>query len=166
MRTLSTTIFLTLTLTIGQSFSSGQVNAQNIQQNVLQKAIVDSTFIFGSWTENGGTETHLKYLGQLTTVHGQTFKILNSTNFWGLSHRATSRILVFNDKNKHVGTYYVTMVTDLPTKLENGKFIFKNMPEVCDNNLITVADLKKRLPKQFFRKCKGEYGDIFSFENE
>lgn len=70
MRTFSITIFLILTLTIGQNFSSAQVNSENIRQNVLQKAIVDSTFIFGKWTENGGTETHLKYLGQLTTVHG------------------------------------------------------------------------------------------------
>jgi hypothetical protein len=132
MRTLSITIFLTLTLTIGHSFLSGQVNDQNFRQKVLQKAIIDITFIFGKWTENGGTETHLKYFGQLTTVHGQTFRILNSTNFWGISHRATSRILVFNDQNKYVGNYHVTMITDLPTKLENGKFIFKNIAEDCD----------------------------------
>jgi len=166
MKILSITIFLILTLTIGQSFSSGQVNDASIRQYVLQKAIVDSTFIFGKWTENGGTETHLKYLGQLTTVHGQTFKILNSTNFWGLSHRATSRILVFNDQNKYVGNYHVTMITDLPTKLENGKFIFKNIAEDCDKNLSTEIDLKKGLPKQFFRKCKSKYGDIYSFEKE
>jgi hypothetical protein len=164
MRTLSFTIFLTLILTIGYSFSSGQGKEQNFQQIVLQKAIIDSTFILGQCTEDGGTETHLKYLGKLTTVHGRTFKILNSTNFWGLSHRATSRILVFDAKNNYVGNYYVALITDLPTNLENGKFIFKNETEDCDKNLRTVIDLKEGLPKQFFKKCKGQYGDIYSFE--
>lgn len=164
MRTLAITVFLTLTLTIGHSFSFGQANDQNFQQNILQKGIVDSTFIFGKWTENSGTETHLKYLGQVTTKHGQTFKILNSIWIWGLSHRATSRILVFDNQNKYVGNYYVTLTTDLPTKLKNGKLIFENTDEDCDKKLTTIIDLNKGLPKQFFRKCKGEYGDFYSFE--
>lgn len=157
--------FLTLTLTFG-IYSNAQVNDQAIRQKILEKAIVDSSFIFGKWTEKGGTETHLKYLGQVTTKHGQTFKILNSSWFWGLSHRATSRILVFNDKNKYVGNYYVTMTTDLPTKMKNGKLIFKNIGEDCDKNLTTIVNLKNGLPKQFFRKCKGKYGDIYSLDTE
>jgi hypothetical protein len=132
----------------------------------LEKAIVDSMFIFSRWTEKGGTETHLTYLGQVTTKHGQTFKILNSSLFWGLSHHATSDILVFNDRNQYVGNYYVTMITDLPTKMESGKLIFENTDEDCDKNLTTILDLKNGLPKQFFRKCKGMYGDIYSFGTE
>lgn len=157
--------FLTLTLTFA-IYSNAQVSDQTIRQKVLVKAIVDSSFVFGRWTEKGGTETHLKYLGQVTTKHGKTFNILNSSWIWGLSHRATSGILVFNDKNQYVGKYYVGMTTDLPTKMENGKLIFKNTDEDCDKNLTTIVDLKNGLPKQFFRKCKGKYGDIYGFDTE
>jgi hypothetical protein len=158
--------FLTLTLTFAVSIVNGQVNDQTIRQRVLENAIVDSTFTFGKWTEKGGTETHLKYLGQFTTKQGRTFKILNSMWFWGLSQRATSRILVFDNNNKYVGNYYVTTTTDLPTKLQSGKLIFKNTDKDCDRNLMTIVDLKRGLPKQFFRKCKGEYGDVYTFDNK
>ncbi|MFN8356429.1 MAG: hypothetical protein U0Y10_18375 [Spirosomataceae bacterium] len=158
-------IFLALTLT-SAVYSNAQVNDEVARQKVLQKAVVDSLFIFGKWTEKGGTETHLKYLGQVRTKHGQTFKILNSSWFWGLSHRVTSRILVFNDKNKYVGNYPLTLTTDLPTKMENGKLIFKNTDADCDKNLITIINLKNGLPRQFFRKCKGKNGDIYIFDTE
>jgi hypothetical protein len=164
MTTLSS-IFLSLTLTFAIC-SNAQVNDHIIQQKVLKEAIVDSLFIFGKWTEKGGTETHLKYLGQVKTKHGQTYKILNSSWFWGLAHRATSRILVFNSNDKYVGSYQVTMTTDLPIKMENGHLIFKNIDEQCDQNLTTSVELSGGLPNQFFRKCKGKYGDICIFDTE
>jgi hypothetical protein len=145
---------------------TGQVNDKSIRQKVLNTAIIDSTFIFGKWTENGGTETHLTFLGQVTTNKRQTFKLVNSIYYWGLSHRATSRILVFNNKNEYIGNYRVTMTNDLPTKMENEKLIFHNSGEECDKNLVTTIDLNKGLPKQFFRKCKESFGDIYSFDNE
>src|SRR6476660_9446962 len=115
------TAFLTLVLANFITYSNAQVSDQTIRTKVLKKALIDSTFIFGKWTKEGGTETYLTYLGQVTTKHDQTFKILNSTLVWGLSHRASSSILVFNDRNQYVGSYYVTTVTDLPTKMENGE---------------------------------------------
>ncbi len=164
--TASYAIFFTLVLTIAFGCASGQVHDQNIRQKVLHKAIIDRTFIFGKWTETKGTETHLTYLGRVTTKHGQTYKILNSIWFWGLSHRATSRILVFTNENRYVGNYYVTVTTDLPTKMESGKLIFKNIDGDCDKNIATVLDLKQGLPRQFFRKCNGKYGDSYSLDTE
>ena len=165
MKALSTA-FLILTLTIAVSYVYGQVNDQTIRQRVLKKAIIDRTFIFGKWTDKGGTETHLQYLGQVTTKHGQIYKILNSMWFWGLSHRATSRILVFNQDNKYVGNYYVTVTTDLPTKMKSGKLIFENTKEECDKKIKTIVDLKNGLPTQFFRKCKDKFQNIYSFDTE
>lgn len=157
---------LILTSIIAFSYANGQVNDQVFRQSVLQKAIIDSTFISGKWTEKGNTETHLKYLGKVTTKHGQIFKIINSILFWGLSHRATSRILVFNEKNQYVGNYCVSVPTDLPTTMVAGKLIFKNIDGDCERKIITVLDLKNGLPKRFFRKCKGDSGDIYNFETE
>lgn len=159
-------LFISLTLTFAIFSTSGQVADQNIRLQVLQKGIIDSTFIFGKWTEGGNTETHLTYLGQVTTNHGQTFKIVNSIWIWGLSQRATSRILIFNGKNHYVGNYYLTIAYDLPSNLVDGKLIFKNTGKDCDNKLTTIVNLKNGIPRQFFRKCRGTSGDIYSFSSD
>jgi hypothetical protein len=154
------TLLITLTL-------KGQVNDFDIRQDVLEKAIVDSEFVFGKWTATGGTETHLKFIGQVTTANGRVFKMLNYCWVWGLSQRATNRILIFNANNKYVGNYYVGSPYDLPDKLENGKLIFENNDNPdCDKNLETKGDFAKGLPKEFFVKCKGKHGDIYSFSTE
>jgi hypothetical protein len=164
MTTMRTTI-LSLTFILIDISVSGQVNDQNIRQ-VLEKSIIDSQFIFGKWTENGETETHLKYLGHVKTKSGQTYKIINSSWFWGLSHRATSRILIFNGRNRYVGNYYLTMTYDLPVKLRNGKLIFNNIDNDCNKELTTVINLLNGLPKQFFLKCKNKYGNIYRFGSD
>lgn len=145
----------------------GQVNDQEIRQQVLDKGIVDSLFVFGKWTANGQTETQLKYLGQVITTDGRVYKIMNSVCLWGLSQRATSRILIFNDKNQYLGNYYVGNISDLPDKIENEKLNFSNIDnDDCDKKLFTKVDFSSGLPKQFFVKCKGEYGDMYSFSSE
>ena len=141
-----------------------QVNDESKRLKVLQKNIKDSMYIFGKWSENGGTETHLKYLGLVKTKKGKVYKILTSSCFWGLSHHATSRILIYNSKNQYLGEYSVGFPSDLPDKLKNGKLIFYNIGNKnCDEKLVTVLNLKNGLPKKFFLKCKGKYGDIYSF---
>jgi hypothetical protein len=146
-------------------FCQGQTSDKTIRLQVLNKAIVDSLYVFGKWTVNGRTETHLKYLGQIRTKHGHTFKIVNSSWFWGLSHRATSRILVFNERNQYVGEYYVA-TSDLPTEMEGGKLIFRNTDESCDPKVATIINLNNGLPKRFFRECKDGLGDIYSFGSD
>jgi hypothetical protein len=160
------TILLILISILVTVRSSGQVNDQKTRQLVLEKGIVDSLFIFGKWTKDGETETHLKYLGSVTTKSGQTYKIINSSWFWGHSHRATSRILVFNNRNLYLGNYYLSMVDDLPTTLENGNLIFNNTNEDRDKTSVTAVNLKNGLPKQFFRRGKDKFGDIYSFGSD
>ncbi|MCQ6959373.1 hypothetical protein [Mucilaginibacter aquariorum] len=142
-----------------------QINDNKIRLSVLKKGIINHTFIFGKWTKEGNTETHLKYLGSVTTVKGKTYKIMTSVWYWGLSHRATSRVLVFTKYNHYVGEYYVSSVYDIPDKLADGKLIFKNddNPD-CDKSVVTVIDLTQGIPKQVFLKCKGDYGDLYSFQ--
>jgi hypothetical protein len=148
-------------------WANGQTNDRDIRQKVLKKALVNKLNKFGKWTEKGGTETHLRYLGQVTTKDGRTFKIMNYSWFWGLSHRATSRILIFNVKNQYVGNYGLTMTYDLPDKLENGKLIFTNNGNKdCDKHLITRLDLRRGLPRKFFLNCKGDYGYIYTLDTE
>jgi len=159
------TACIILILTTCAIYSYEQENDRKIWIEVLQKGIADSLFTFGKWTKDGQSETHLKYLGKITTTSGRTYKIVNSTWFWGPSRRATSRVLVFNAKNHYIGNYYMTMADDLPTRLDNGNLISRNTSCDCDKKLITIIDLKSGLPKQFFRKCEGESGDIYIFNS-
>lgn len=165
MTTLRKTLSLLSTLMLFILSAVGQVNDRNIRQQVLEKGIIDSVFVFGKWTEKGQTETQLKYLGKVKTKTGQTFKIMNSIWLWGLSERATSRILIFNFKNNYVGNYYLSTTDQLPTSLRNGKLIFTNLSNDCDKKVFTIINLNNGLPKQFFRKCNEKFGDTFRFES-
>ena len=164
MTTRLTILALTLLFTLS---ANGQVNENIIRQQVLEKAVVDSLFVFGKWTKTGQTETHLKYLGQIETIKGQVYKIMNSCWLWGLSRKATNRILIFDGKNKYVGNYCLGMISELPDKLEEGTLIFSNQDKKgCDSNLVTKVDFSNGLPKEIFLKCEGENGDIYSFSTE
>ncbi len=145
----------------------GQDNIGHLHQEILKKGISDSLFIFGKWTEKGQTETHLNYLGQVTTTNGRVLKIMNACFIWGLAKRATNRILVFDGSNRYIGNYYLTTTEDLPDKLENGFLIFTNSDsQTCDIKLITRINFTKGLPKEFRLKCKGLYSDTYSFSVE
>jgi hypothetical protein len=133
---------------------------------VLKANITDSLYVFGQWNDSTGTETHLRYLGTVETKEGR-FKIMTSSWFWGWSRRATSRILVYDEKNKYLGNYYVGMTYDLPEKIENNRVVFLHShTDVCDKEVITRLSFDKGIPEQFFKECKDGFGDIYSFEKE
>lgn len=158
-------IKLLLIVFLGFSFlGKSQINDENIRVKVLRKKLIGKEFVFGKWSENGGTETHLKYLGKVKTSKGKTYKIMNSIWISGMSSRATNRILIFNENNQYLGNYYVTTDLDLPTELKNGILIFENSDPDCDKNIASKISFKHKLPKEFFRECKNKYGDIYSFD--
>ena len=160
LRTLITLILLLVTL-----LASGQINDQNVRKKILKNGIINKLFITGNWKKDGQSEGQFIYLGKLKNKTGRIFKILTASWYWGISPRATSRILVYNQKNEYVGNYYLTMTYDLPSKLQNGKLIFYNAEESdCDKKVTTTINLVNGLPIHFFRKCKGEFGDIYTFE--
>lgn len=151
---------LSLYLLFFSLYSFSQLNESQKWQYVLKLNKVDSTCTFGKWTQENEGETRLTYLGSVTTIKGKTFKIMTSVWIWGYSHRATSRILIFNEKNQYVGNYYMTMISDLPNKLENGYLIFTNKDNNdCDKKPITKINFNYGLPKEFYLKCN----DTFEF---
>jgi hypothetical protein len=147
--------------------ANGQTKSDDIWQQVLEKGVVDSMFVFGKWTKEGQTETRLRYLGQVTTTDGRVFKILNSCWIWGLSYRASNRILFFNAKNQYIGNYCVNTPSELPEKLYDGKLIFTNKEnKECDKKIITKVSFIKGIPKRIFLECKDKYGDVYSFSSD
>lgn len=88
------------------TFIFGQADDSKIRTIVLKKNIIGKEFTFGKWNKVGDTETNLTYLGSIKTKHGKIYKIMNYVWIWGLSGRATNRILIFNDRNQYLGNYY------------------------------------------------------------
>jgi len=156
---------ITLLLFILSYLSFGQIDDSKIRLEVLKKSIIGKEFTFGKWNEKGETETNLTYLGSVKTKRGKVYKIMNSVWIWGMSGRATNRILIYNEKNQYLGNYYLTTSSDLPTKLKNGYLVFKNTDKDCDVKIVTRINFKNGIPKSFFRKCNNEYGDIYNFES-
>ena len=144
----------------------GQVNDDSIRKVVLNNNITDSLYVFGKWEEIEGTETHLRYLGTIKSPAGE-FKILTSSWFWGLSKKATNRVLVFDEKNNYIGNYYVGMTYDLPEKIENNQIVFLHSnSDDCNKETITRLSFENGIPDEFFLECKDGYGEIYSFEKE
>ena len=144
----------------------GQVDDTGIRQIILRNNNADSTYKFQNRKDS--SETYLHYLGKIKSRNGRAYKIMTSCWRWGLDlHRATNRILIFNSRNRYLGNYYVITTDDLPTEIKANKLIFSNPPySDCDPNLYTTVSFTYGIPQQFFRRCKGKYGDIYSFEND
>lgn len=142
---------------------SAQMDENAIRQEVLKKNITDSLFVFGKWTEDGEDETRLKYLGKIYRKDGSVIKVMTSCWIWGYSKRATSRILIFDNKNHFLGDYYLSMTYDLPEYIENGKLVFTHS-ETDDCDAFVKIDFANELPEQFFLECKDGMGDIYNFE--
>ena len=145
---------------------SGQVNDDSIRQIVLENNVTDSLYVFGEWNETEGTETHLRYLGTITSPKG-ILKIITSSWFWGPSKRATSRILLFNEQNEFLGNYYVSMTYDLPEKIENNQVVFLHSnTDDCDKKKVTRLSFESGIPDAFFLECKDGNGDLYKFDQE
>ena len=141
----------------------GQLNDGRIRQLVLKYNNSDSTFKFHNRKDS--TDTYLRYPGFVRSRGARTFKIMTSCWRWGIAnHRATNLILIFDGNDIYLGGYYVTTTDDLPDKIEGDKLIFLNRSDSnCDPGISTALSFANGIPKQFFRKCKGKYGDIYSF---
>lgn len=139
-----------LLLLFFSKLSFGQIDDSKFRHAVLKKNIISKEFIFGECDQKGSYETNLTYLGNVKTKKGKTYKIMNSIWTWGMSCRATSRILIFNYQNQYIGNYYMFDSCDLPTKVENGNLIFKNVHNGCDRKVETTVTFKNGIPKSIF----------------
>jgi hypothetical protein len=142
-----------------------QVNERNKNLGVLKYNRVGREYIFKAKDQS---TTHLKYLGWLSTKKAVRYKIINSVWIWGQSHQATNRILIYNEHNKYLGNYRLTITDDLPSFIKDNKLVFKNKRNSgdCDLQSITYIDFDNRIPHEFFRKCNGNKGDIYTFDRE
>jgi hypothetical protein len=91
---------------------------------------------------------------------------MTSNWLWGISRRATCRILIFNQGNQLLGNYYVEM-SDLPEKIEGNELVFLHSTDKdCDQNLITRVSFKEGIPKRFYVECIANSGQVYTFERD
>lgn len=131
-----------------------------IRKQVLYKGIIGKEFLY---KQGRSSETKLKYLGNIKTKTGETLKFLNSIYISGLyedSKRATCQILLYNGKNKYMGSYNVGGIWYLPDRLEKQKLIFLPHNGCTETNAINFGN---GIPKQINILCMGKEGDIFTF---
>jgi len=156
--------FLFILFSIAFTPIFGQVNPNNDRQIVLRHNKIGKMYVFDRSTKNSFDKTELTYLGKLKAKDGRSFKVIISRWYWGLSPRATSRIVVFDSKNQYLGNYYVGMTYELPTKIENNALVFENNERGnCDSRIVTRLSFENGLPQEFFLECKDKMGNVCSF---
>ena len=142
-----------------------QVNPDKAYQSVLNQAKVGKEYSFDKSKKGYYDSLVVVYLGTIKTNKGRVIKFLTSRWYWGHFPRATSRIVVFNEKNQYLGDYYLTMDYDVPDKIEGKSLVFINDKNSdCTPGFITRVSFRYGIPKQFFLQCKDNMGDIYSFE--
>jgi hypothetical protein len=156
--------FILLAFLFKSFLSYGQVNHLRAFKVALEHDEVGKEISFSQTKGKNHDSLVLVYLGDIKTKKGKRLKILTSRWYWGLSPRATSRIVIFNEKNQYLGDYYLTMTYDVPDKIDGTSLVFINEKgSDCTPNLRTKVNFRNGIPKSFFLKCKGQYGDIYSF---
>jgi len=146
-------------------FSYPQVNPFSEYQTVLKHAQIGTQYSFDKSKKDHYDKLLVIYLGKIVTSKGKALKFLTSRWYWGFGPRATSRIVVFNEKNQYLGDFYLTMTYDVPDKIEGKYLVFINdKGNDCTPGLVTRISFTNGIPKQFFVPCKGGMGDIYSFE--
>lgn len=158
-------ITLLLWLTIFSPIIYGQLNDKKIRLLVLKRNNRDSVYKFNNRKDS--TDTYLHYLGVVKSKSGVKYKIMTSCWRWGINnHRASNCILVYNAQNHYLGLYGVATTDDLPDKVSKNRLVFSNhAASDCDPHISTTLSFADSIPLKFFRKCKGEYGDICTFNS-
>lgn len=146
------------------SVSKAQLVHDSTYQYVIERNQIDTTYMFGKWTEEGEQESHIRYLGIIKS-DDKTYRILKSTVYWGLSKRATSRLLVYSDKNNPLGYYQLSLVSHLPKNIENNLLIFFPT-NGKDKEKVTKLDFENGIPNQFFLENSQGEGDIYFFTSK
>src|SRR5204862_7861905 len=144
-----------------------QLTLQKMCQQVLSENKIGNPHSFDKSNKiNGHDETIITYLGSVNSHGEHIFKVLTYQYIWGPNYHTSGSIYIFNDKNQYVGQYHLGDALDLPTQLKNDRLLFTNGDnDSCDKNLRTIISLKKGLHKNIFIKCKGVYGNLYSFSS-
>ena len=159
--------FFLLSITL-DVFGQDSATTRKMELNVLSRNKLGKIFSFNvSKYKDERNIVQLRYVGNLETKAHIIYKILTWARIWGPNYHTTGVILLYDINNVFVGKYLLGDMTDLPSKVERNNLIFFNKEKInCDSTIVTKIDFSKGIPNEIFLKCKGEFGDIYTFSNE
>jgi hypothetical protein len=147
--------------------SSEYSKLQKLERQALRNG-VKKEYIFDLTNRKGCNKTSIKYLGIVRTNIGKQYKVLTSFFVFRTGSdmcRGTSRIKIYDIRNRYIGEYYVGMPESLPDTLLNNTLRYLSNSKDCDLRITRSIDLSKGLPKSFFIPCSKNGGAIYSFSN-
>jgi len=145
--------------------SFGQSSSNCAFRKVLTRNQIGKEFTFNKSKPGYYDSLVIVYLGTIKTKKGRVLKFITSRWYWGLSPRATSRIIIFNSKNQYLGDYYITLTDDVPDRIQGTSLVFVNAERSnCVAGLVTKVNFKDGIPREFFLKCNEQFGDIYGFQ--
>ncbi|MGH2644842.1 MAG: hypothetical protein ACRDE2_12890 [Chitinophagaceae bacterium] len=150
------------------AFGQDSTLTRSMELKVLIKNQIGKDFSFNmANNKNEKNLLQLKYLGLLETDNHSMYKVLTWTRIWGSNFHTTGVILIFDENNKYIGKYILGGKNDLPYKIQKNNLVFSNKNKCnCDPSIITRVNFRKGIPSIIFLKCKGEKGDLYSFETD
>ncbi|RZK05281.1 MAG: hypothetical protein EOO46_15975 [Flavobacterium sp.] len=123
---------------------------KNLEYQALRNK-VGKVYLRDLTHKEGCNKTRVQYLGNAHTKNGKSYKIL--TSFFVFSASATchgtSRIKIFDMKNRYIGEYNVGMPEALPDALNDFKLLYFRNSDDCNLRTTRSIDLHKGLPKIF-----------------
>jgi hypothetical protein len=156
----SLTITLLCVVNSLHCMAQGECDQGKLRKQVLAENKVDRPFVF---TCGKDERVELVYLGVVgSKLKG--YKVIRS--FWvhGESHRGTSRILIFDERNRLLGNYYVAMDEELPDRIESRELVFLNLTSPdCDKTVVSRVSFEKGIPEKIFVRCEGDTGYFYAF---
>lgn len=139
---------------------------QKLEYQALRSR-VGNVYLRDLTQKEGCSKTKVQYLGVAHTKNGKSYKILTSFFVFsaGSTCHGTSRIKIFDMKNRYVGEYNVGMPEDLPDVLKDNKLIYLENSDDCNLRSTRLIDLHNGLPKSFFLACSKNGGDEYVFSS-
>src|SRR3954469_20002825 len=113
--------------------SSEYTKLQKLEQQALKKNIVRE-YVYDLTKKKGCNKTRIKYLGVAHTNKGKQYKVLTSFFVFSTSGdmcHGTSKIKIYDMKNRFVGEYYAGMAESLPDPLQNNRLRYLGNSEDC-----------------------------------
>lgn len=141
---------------------------QKFELLALRKKAVGKKYHYNLTGKEGCNSTTIQYLGVVKTKKGKHYKVLNSFFVYTASSTCmgTSKVKIYDMKNRYVGCYDVGMPDDLPIKIIQNKLIYWENSDNCKARNGFSINIEKGLPKRFAIPCTQNGGDEFVFSND
>lgn len=151
------------------SFDGGTSEYSQLQkfEYLALKRGIRKEYTYDFTNKEGCNKTRIKYLGIVHTNQGKQYKILTSFFVFSASStcHGTSKIKIYNIKNKFIGDYDVGMPEGLPDTLVDNRLLYLRNSDDCNLRRERKIDLSNGLLKTFYIQCTNDSGDQYHFSS-